>query len=344
MDEEPSLYYEGSALGALPMAIEVSGEESKATDPKTGSGRFAKFSNPISALIARKLRSNLTTSLLLVLLAWALTLAAAYLAFFILLPDLWRWVDGSVLRGIVAIFGSIGLFYIPFIPGMAAYNLTSAIADAHLSTDAANIQAAKERVRETEEDALNRLEKKDEAGLLPLLRYSRAQLDEYYAMGLAQTRRSFFHALVAMWLGFILLILGLALYVAPVEQLGLQRPSQDFSLMILGTGAIIEFISVLFLWIYRSTMGQLTFYYQLQIRTHTAILCFRMATAMKKENESDSAKLAIIKTILKGTSLPERPALEGSRGLRDWIGGSSAAGSASSAAPSPSRAPIDTDG
>lgn len=199
--------------------------------------------------------------------------------------------------------------------------MSDSIARVSVSEEFRNLRAARERVREAEDDALNRLEKKDAAGLLPLLRYSRAQLDEYYAMGLAQTKRTFRHALVAMWLGFTLLILGLALYIGPVETLGLERPDQNFNVLILSSAAIIELISVLFLWFYRSTIGQLTFYYRLQIRNHNAILCSRIASSMK---DGDDARRAIINSMLDFSLMPERPDVQGSGGLRSWTSFSSA--------------------
>ena len=156
------------------------------------------------------------------------------------------------------------------------------------------------------------------AGLLPLLKYSRAQLDAYYEIGLKQTRGSFFNAVLAMWLGFVLLLVGIWLYVGPVEQLGLTRPPQNFNVLILSGAAIVEFISALFLWVYRSTIAQLTYYYRLQMHSHTSILCFRMASTMEK---ADDTKRAIIESVLGWTATPERPPLPGAKGLRNLMSG-----------------------
>jgi hypothetical protein len=245
---------------------------------------------------------------------WAVTLAAGYWTFVVLMPGLWRWAGDSVFREAVAVFASILLLYVPGVPGYMAYDTTSAMAD---SKTARAAEKAEAEVQKTEREAIDRLESGDLSGLLPLLRYSRAQLEQYYKMGLAQTKRSFFHALVAMWLGFILLVMGLALYVGPVEKLGLHRPSLDFNLLILATATIIEFISALFLWIYRSTMGQLTYYYRLQMRSHTAILCFRMSTSMT--DGKDAAIGTILNALLDMSLEPERPAPEHSRGMRNWL-------------------------
>jgi hypothetical protein len=116
-----------------------------------------------------------------------------------------------------------------------------------------------------------------------------------------------------MWLGFILLLVGIALYVGPVEKLGLTRPPQEFNTLILSGAAIVEFVSALFLWVYRSTTAQLTYYYKLQMHNHTSILCFRMASTMQ---QPDEVKRVIIEKVLEWTSMPERPPLVGAKGLR----------------------------
>lgn len=121
-----------------------------------------------------------------------------------------------------------------------------------------------------------------------------------------------------MWLGFLILIFGIALYVGPLENFGLKRPSEDFNVLIISSAAIVEFISALFLWVYRSTIDQLTFYYRLQMRSHVAILSFRMATTMET---ADEAKRAIIDSILDSSLRPERiPGPAGGKGLRALIG------------------------
>ena len=226
--------------------------------------------------------------------------------------ELWGWAGPGLVRMGLAALGSVLLFFVPVWGWMLASGLTRIVADATFTSETLSIAAAHERVRETEEDALGRLETTDKAGLLPLLRYSRAQLDAYYAMGLAQTRRSFVNAVIAMWLGFAILLSGITFYVGPFEQLGIRRPSADFNLLILSAAAIVEMISALFLLVYRSTIGQLTFYYRLQMHSHTAILCFRIADTMK---DADEAKKAIVDRLLDTSVVPERPAPGGGKGL-----------------------------
>lgn len=281
-------------------------------------GRWSRLARQLTAAYPRLV----PFAWLVVLVFWAGSLALAWACWFVFLPGL--WVDeagrsilrvasiGGALRVVGTLVGSIVLAVIPVWGWMLAYAMTGALFDATVGGENDAVTRARQRVRETEDDALRRLEKTDDAGLLPLLRYSRAQLDAYYAMGLGQTRRAFLNAALAMWLGFLLLVGGIALYIGPVEQLGLARPPGDFQWLILASAIVIEVVSALFLWVYRSTIGQLTFYYRLQMQGHSAIMCFRIATTMK---EPDAAKRAVIDKLLGAAPEPERPAPMGAKGL-----------------------------
>ncbi|MAR90804.1 MAG: hypothetical protein SV765_03895 [Pseudomonadota bacterium] len=252
----------------------------------------------------------------LVALAFVLVLPVLYLSWYWGPVELWGWAGKQWWHWIPALFGFLFLFVIPIWAIMGASALAGYVADVSLALEDSAMEKVQTTVRETEDDAIRRLEQSDDAGLLPLLKYSRAQLDAYYEIGLKQTRGSFFNAVLAMWLGFLLLLVGIALYVGPVEQLGLTRPPQNFNVLILSGAAIVEFISALFLWVYRSTIAQLTYYYRLQMYNHTSILCFRMASTM---NDADPTKQLIIEKILGWTQMPERPPVVGARGLRSLL-------------------------
>jgi len=276
----------------------------------------SKVSRVIARIVARHPRM-IYLAWAIVLLTWAGTLALTWACWWVFIPEVWRQVQGDVLRGLLAALATLFLFVVPVWGWMGASSLTQRVAEATLSEESSAIADARARVRETEEDALNRLESTDQAGLLPLLRYSRAQLEAYYVMGLAQTRRSFVNAAIAMWLGFLILIAGIALYVAPLEQFRIARPSGDFRTMVLASAVIIEAISALFLWVYRSTIGQLTFYYRLQMQSHAAILSFRIANTMDK---ADEAKRAIIDKLIGSSLAPERPAVGGAKAFGVLLG------------------------
>lgn len=255
----------------------------------------------------------------LVFVIFLATIPAAVLAWYFLPVVWWEWARPSLWLRILVVVGVFFAAWIPLIVGVWGASLGGFMADVTLAIDEAAIRKAQEAVRETERDALVRLENKDEAGLLPLLKYSRAQLEAYYTTGLEQARRSYVNSAVAMWLGFFVLLAGMALYIAPVDKLGLNRPAEDFFTLIIGTGLIIEFISVLFLWVYRSSLRQLTNFYNRQMGAHTAILSFRMTSKMSAEAASDTIKTIVAK-MLDVSSMHdiERPA--GARGLGKFIG------------------------
>jgi hypothetical protein len=246
---------------------------------------------------------------IIVVLAFVLLIPAVYFSWYFLPLHLWAWANTAWWHWIPAVFGFMLLFGIPVWVFMGAASIARFVADVSLEIEDASLRRA-------EEEAIRRLENTDAAGLLPLLRYSRAQLDAYYRMGLKQTGGSFFNAVLAMWLGFALLLIGIALYVGPVEKLGLTRPPSDFNLLIVSGAVIVEFISALFLWVYRSTIGQLTYYYRLQMHHHTSVLCFRMASTMQ---QAEDAKRTIIDGLLGWTPSPERPPLAGAKGLRSLL-------------------------
>lgn len=249
------------------------------------------------------------------ILVFLLVIPVAYLCWYVAPPSLWNWANEAWWHWIFAIFGFLFLFSIPIYVAAGASSLVSFVADLSLSIESAMVTTIHQAVRETENEAIRRLEDKDEAGLLPLLKYSRAQLEAYYRVGLSQTRRGFFNSVLAMWLGFLLLLVGVALYVGPVEKLGFKTPSHDFRILIIGGAAIIEFISALFLWVYRSSTSQLTYFYNRQMQTHTSILCFRIASTMDPA-KADDVKRAIVDKVLDWTSVPEKIPLVGAKGFR----------------------------
>jgi hypothetical protein len=251
----------------------------------------------------------------LVALAFLLLLPLAYLCWYFLPPYLWGWATKAAWHWIAAVFGFLFIWMPPIWGAMAASSLTGFVVDLSLSAQEAAVHKAQQDVRETEEDAIRRLEQTDTAGLLPLLKYSRAQLFAYYQMGLNQAKGSFFNSVVAMWLGFGLLLIGVALFVGPVEKIGLKRPpSTDIEVVVMGGAAIIEFVSALFLWVYQSSIAQLTFFYNSQMHSHTSILCFRIASTMDQQ-KADDAKRAIIDKVLDWNLRPERPKLRGGKGM-----------------------------
>src|SRR3546814_11052834 len=73
--------------------------------------------------------------------------------------------------------------------------------------------------RETQRDIERELTRNDPHGLVLMLSYSRAMLNEYYAIAMSQAQRSFRYCLIAMWLGFLVLIAGVLDNFVPLTEI-----------------------------------------------------------------------------------------------------------------------------
>ena len=234
-----------------------------------------------------------------------------YYAWWHWVPIIWAWVfEPPVWRTIVAVLILVALVVGPFAVLLAATTFGLSLADATVDMTDTEVAKTRDALKGAENDALDALVNSDEPGLLPLLKYSRAQLDAYYTVGLGQARRSFVNSVAAMWLGFCVLLIGLALPLfAPYVGLNSPPPGRNF---VLGAGAIIEFISAAFLWVYRSATSQLSNFYNRQMHTHSWILCFRIATTIEQSSIRDQAKQSIVETVLGAAKFLEKPEIPAS--------------------------------
>ena len=237
-------------------------------------------------------------------------LPVAYLAWWKLIPAVWHWSNEAWYHWFGGVFAMLFLVGTPIYPLMYGSRLFNSVAEISLATE---VDGAFDTLHRAERKFLAAEDIPDPAGLLPLVKYSRAQLEVYYKLGLSQTRWSFAFSVVAMWIGFVFIIGGFLIYVGPAEEwFGVVRPEQDISILILAGGAIIEFVSALFLWVYRSTIGQMTFFYRRQIYAHNVMMCFRIADTML---DADETKKMIVAKFLDLVVAPERPAREGGKGM-----------------------------
>jgi hypothetical protein len=236
-----------------------------------------------------------TTFYIISFVVFISALPIAYLLWFKAIPSVYEITKSSWGHWLWAWLVLIILAFVPIYIVMAGNWLLRILLS--ITVDK-TVKEAFDPVRDAEK-ALS--EGDEEAKLLPLLKYSRSQLEAYYIISLKQTRRSFLFSVIAMWLGFILIIAGISVYFLPIEDWGLKRPDADIKFVVIAGGAIIEFISALFLWVYRSTTNQLTYFYNRQIHTHNVILGFRIASTMSNSStrsNSDDAKRSIIDKML----------------------------------------------
>lgn len=274
--------------------------------------------SPLDRVIAPLLRSRQRG-------IWATIAFLSVPASLAVVAYVWFWVVPKIVRwGFVpltprAILSVLALVFVPTLVVLVPYGalkltwtVLNQFADEQERISTGQIRDISER-----QDALEQeIEKQDPDHLIPIIRYSRIELEKYYATSLSQTQRSFRYAILAMWLGFLILTGGLALAVG-WQAFGLKQAPTDVNLVILGAGAIVEFISALFLWIYRSSTAGFRYYYNRQMHTHNVLLCARIAGQMK---ESDATRNMIVERILSATWAVEEPgAPPGASGMKQFV-------------------------
>lgn len=252
-------------------------------------------------------------ALILSLLGVVVGLAGLGYIWFWIIPLVWKW--GFITLSFKAIPAVFALFFLatlpiwlPIVPASIAKNILGL----YIEEQESEIKQKVQEVKEVQTDLESQLEKEDTTGLIPLIRYSRVQLEAYYTIGLSQTQRSFRYSVIAMWIGFIIIGGGIIHYIVPLEQFGINPVGADINVLIIAGGGIIELISALFLWVYRNSIAQLTYFYNRQMHTHNILMCYRIANTMDKQ---DDTKRHIVEKVLERTWVLERPATLGAKGI-----------------------------
>jgi hypothetical protein len=234
----------------------------------------------------------------LVLLALCLPIAVAVVWFiwFKWMPNVWSWafhpVSWRVIPGAIALFFLASLPLVPFAPIFQGIGATLSL---YIDDQTARVTEAVNRGSSQLETVEEELKATDKSGLVPLLRYSRVQLESYYRIALTQTQHSFRYSIIAMWIGFAVILLGMIVRVVDLREIGLLPPDKDVSTLAIIAGVVIELVSALFLWIYRSSMKQLTYFYNRQMYDHSVLMCYRIAESMAA---GDEVKKAIAEKVL----------------------------------------------
>ncbi len=262
-----------------------------------------------------------------------LAIVGALAIFIRLVPEIWDWgfhpINWNLAaygRATVSIVGCFFLYSLaPMLPvylGALVWQVISLYfedADVEIKQ---RLDRTKQAQKEVEEN-LQKIEEGDATGLIQLARYSRLQLEQYYDIGLRQTQQSFRYSVVAMWIGFVVMIGGMTPFLIPLLQRGATvNSSLSINALVLAGGVVIELISALFLWVYRNSIAQLTYFYNRQIHLHNVLLCFRISVTMKTGDEAKSldAKSMIIQKVLDSAWTLERPEPPSSKGIKDLLG------------------------
>ncbi len=268
-------------------------------------------------LFLKKHPNLITAGWVLTGLIFLLVLPAAYFCWLVLTPELWGWMLEGWWHFLPASFGFLFLLCIPIWLTMTGAGLMNLLIDVSVELESSELDDVRHVARVSELEAIERFKNTDTGELLELLKNSRTDLEAYYTIGLNQSRKSYRYSVLAMWLGFIFLLIGLIFYVAPVEQFGIQiSDTANLNVLIIGGAAIIEFIAALFLWVYRSTSDQLNNFYNREMYSHSIVMSFKIATTL---SDPDDTKKSIIENILAREWKFEMPEQTNSKKFRKLI-------------------------
>ena len=141
----------------------------------------------------------------------------------------------------------------------------------------------------------------DSDGVGKIIRLSRFELDRFYNLTIGQTQGSYRWALVASWLGLLVILSGiLQLFgiLAPLSHStskAAPAPTATTSLVTISAGAVVELVSVLFLTVYRSADRRFSYFYDRQMHLYSVFIASRISAGM---SNPDATKRLIVDQIL----------------------------------------------
>jgi len=308
----------GVSLPEDPVALEQGERLVGPSTPLGGAPPSEAQPTILNRAIGRALRSKHPAVIAtLAFLTIPLGLVVMGYVWFWVLPTIYRWgfepLTWHAILSVIAL-PVVALLSIlpPYLAGSLAYAFVAQWASEQERADTQTIRDASDKQTVLEEE----IEQRDPDGLVPLIRYSRIELEKYYATSLSQTQRSFRYSIIAMWLGFALIAAGLA-FAFGWQAFGLTEPPTNVNFLVVGAGILVEFISALFLWVYRKTIDSFRYYYNRQMHMHNVLLCARLAGSMK---DGDETRKLIVDRILAATwTIDDTGAPPGAKGLKELV-------------------------
>ncbi|SOU86775.1 membrane hypothetical protein [Tenacibaculum dicentrarchi] len=196
-------------------------------------------------------------------------ISASYFFCYYLLVKLWNWVftDGGFWSGFTAIYGALMLIVVPLALLGAFFGWIEDIFEIYANDAQKEFQKKLDEIDKERLTYEDKLEKTDSELLIPLITYSKLELETYYKLGLSQTQKSYKYSILAMWIGFLLIIFGIIIYMIPSNILKIDNieVSEKIKFITIASGIVLELISGLFLWIYKNSITQLNYFYSRQI-------------------------------------------------------------------------------
>lgn len=141
-----------------------------------------------------------------------------------------------------------------------------------------NQQEAKE-IQEDADKIIGDAFKSDD--VIDLMLKNVRELREYYIISKRQATNAFSASLIVCFLGFIVYIAGIAVFVVSGE---------NALLLTTISGTIVEVISGLFFWLYRHAIKQLNIYHQRLGTTEKCLTAIRLVDKMGQDKHDDMYK------------------------------------------------------
>lgn len=260
-------------------------------------GKLKKENWMVAFLRNKGDRYRISVLVILVLIGIAFTIFLAYFCYFVWLPAIWSWGFDPISwwKAILAVLGAIYLVLGPFLPYVALNGTLSGIGGLYTEEASNKFEAQIHEIEVKQSGYEEVLKEKDTEGLIPMVTYSRIELEQYYKIGLTQSQRSFQFSMIAMWLGFLIIAFGIVSYIVPASFINRDLVEGNFQILTISSGIVMEVIAALFLGIYRNSMNRSTYFYNRQVFIHNALLAYKIAKSMK---EPDLSKQLIIEKIL----------------------------------------------
>ena len=135
--------------------------------------------------------------------------------------------------------------------------------------------------------------------IMDLITYSRKELEIYYEIGRSQQQKSYRNSILAMWIGFLVIASGIALYLVPLPNINQEFLNGNLQILTIGSGVMIEVVGAFFLFMYRESTQKLTYLYDRQNVLYDSLICLEIS----KEQRGDAEiKRMIVSNILNQAS------------------------------------------
>ena len=246
-----------------------------------------------------------------------------YISWFRWIPSLFQWGFVSFTLDIHAVgkllASAIGIFFLAFLPiGVVTWPfqwigfLLSIYAKEQEDKDRNKIKKVEGLDQKLEDEILKEEDDEHMRSLIRLVRFSKQQLNQYYDTATHQMRRSFLYSTFAMWAGFLIILLVIFQYLAP-KSWELPTPPGGVNYLLTAAGVLIEVVSALFFWVYRTAKAEERYFYARRIYLHSVLLGFRVSQSMQESG--DLAKQKIVEHLL-GETLEGKPGPELPSGVK----------------------------